>query len=481
MKIGAPAASAKPDTDQRDDGDLGRELWKYPIDEALGKSLLFYEAQRSGTLPADNRIGWRGDSATGDAPYDGGWYDAGDHVKFHLPLTYAAGRLAMSAWVARGALSSTTFQGKTNLHWTLREVRWISEYIIRCHPDANTFVAQVGDGNLDHAYLGRAEFMKMARPTVLITEDAPGADIVASASGALAQAALAFEGTDDAFAAVCLQNARSLYDFAVRTSESPPFAESAPFYVSTGIHHQLFFASASLFAATGDDSMADAALKWAMAEDRGSHAFYSTWIGWDNAWYEAAAIMLGEGRDTPAGDLATYLRAVVDAWVSGDGIKASPAGQAWLSEWGSNRYAANAAAVALLAARHFPDEADEYRCFAVSQLHYVWGDAGRSMVVGFGQNPPTHAHHRNAACSLADGRAGVCDKLWVSSRPNTNVVYGALVGGPTAPDDRYVDARADYQMTEVAVDYNAMYTLASALSADLGASFWQARVKTCGR
>ena len=44
--------------------------------------MLFYEAQRSGKLPADNRIAWRGDSALHDASstgadLSGGWYDAG--------------------------------------------------------------------------------------------------------------------------------------------------------------------------------------------------------------------------------------------------------------------------------------------------------------------------------------------------------------------------------------------------------------------
>lgn len=34
--------------------------------EALTKSLMFLEAQRSGKLPADNRIPWRGDSALDD-------------------------------------------------------------------------------------------------------------------------------------------------------------------------------------------------------------------------------------------------------------------------------------------------------------------------------------------------------------------------------------------------------------------------------
>ena len=42
--------------------------------EVLEKSLLFYEAQRSGPLPSDNRIEWRGDSALEDVPV-GGYYD----------------------------------------------------------------------------------------------------------------------------------------------------------------------------------------------------------------------------------------------------------------------------------------------------------------------------------------------------------------------------------------------------------------------
>ena len=46
----------------------------YDYKEVLEKSLLFYEAQRSGPLPADNRVKWRGDSALDDVPV-GGYYD----------------------------------------------------------------------------------------------------------------------------------------------------------------------------------------------------------------------------------------------------------------------------------------------------------------------------------------------------------------------------------------------------------------------
>ena len=42
--------------------------------EALRLSILFYAAQRSGPLPEDNPIPWRGDSAVSDC-VPGGWYD----------------------------------------------------------------------------------------------------------------------------------------------------------------------------------------------------------------------------------------------------------------------------------------------------------------------------------------------------------------------------------------------------------------------
>ena len=53
---------------------------KYGFADALDKSLLFYEAQRSGSLPSDMRITWRKDSALddkgeNDEDLTGGYYD----------------------------------------------------------------------------------------------------------------------------------------------------------------------------------------------------------------------------------------------------------------------------------------------------------------------------------------------------------------------------------------------------------------------
>jgi endoglucanase len=42
---------------------------------------------------------------------------------------------------------------------------------------------------------------------------------------------------------------------------------------------------------------------------------------------------------------------------------------------------------------------------------------------------------------------------------NRHILYGALVGGPTAADDSsYVDDRTNFQANEVALDYNAGFT-----------------------
>src|SRR5262245_16881489 len=67
--------------------------------EALQKSFLFYEAQMSGNLPSWNRVKWRGPSTVNDGKaqgvdLSGGYYDAGDHIKFGFPMAAAITTLA---------------------------------------------------------------------------------------------------------------------------------------------------------------------------------------------------------------------------------------------------------------------------------------------------------------------------------------------------------------------------------------------------
>ena len=62
-----------------------------------------------------------------------------------------------------------------------------------------------------------------------------------------------------------------------------------------------------------------------------------------------------------------------------------------------------------------------------------------SFVVGFGTNPPTQPHHRSSSCPDAPAS---CSNGLSNPGPNYHVLYGALVGGPAAPNDQYTDIRS---------------------------------------
>jgi endoglucanase len=124
-------------------------------------------------------------------------------------------------------------------------------------------------------------------------------------------------------------------------------------------------------------------------------------------------------------------------------------GLSWFGDWGTLRYATGAA---LSAALLFDVTGDaSYRSFAESQLAYVLGDNeyGRSFLIGYGTNPPTQPHHRNAYGYDA----------FDPERSHRFSLAGALVGGPTKEDTEvsaagYEDTIGNYVGNEVTIDYN---------------------------
>ena len=121
--------------------------------EALQKSLYFYEAQQAGPLPDWNRVAWRADATMSDYVL-GGWYDAGDHVKFNLPMSYTAAMLAWGLYEYGDGIESSGQRGimEQNLEFTL-------DYLVDCDL-GDEVVYQVGDGTDDHGWWGSVELLE---------------------------------------------------------------------------------------------------------------------------------------------------------------------------------------------------------------------------------------------------------------------------------------------------------------------------------
>ncbi|MFY1684342.1 glycoside hydrolase family 9 protein [Micromonospora sp. WMMD730] len=447
----------------------GTGMFNYP--EALQKSLLFYEAQQSGKKPSWNRVSWRGDSALTDGAdvgvdLTGGWYDAGDHVKFGFPMAFSATMLAWGAveyrdgYVASGQLTPL-----------LNNLRFVNDYFIKAHPSANVLYGQVGKGDDDHKWWGPAEVLPMARPAYKIDASCGGADLAGETAAAMAASSMVFRPTDAAYADKLLTHAKQLYTFAdtVRKSYHECITDATSFYKSwSGYQDELVWGAIWLHRATGDAAYlakAESEYDKLGTEPQSTTRSYKWTIAWDNKQFGAYVLLANlTGKQKYVDDANRWL----DYWtvgVNGQKVPYSPGGMAVLDSWGALRYAANTSFAALVYSDKTTDATRKARFhdFAVRQINYALGDNPRksSYVIGFGANAPKNPHHRTAHGSWWDSQT-----VPVETR---HVLYGALVGGPSSANDAYTDSRSDYVMNEVATDYNAGFTSALArLSQEYG-------------
>lgn len=435
--------------------------------EALQKSLLFYELQRSGDLDENKlRTNWRGDSGLTDGAdvgldLTGGLYDAGDNVKFNLPMAYTATMLAWSVYEDKDA-----YEKSGQLEFALGNIKWICDYLIKCHPQDDVFYYQVGDGGVDHSWWGASEVMQMARPSYKADKNAPCSTVSGEAAAALAACAAVYKNIDGDYSKKCLSHAKQLYSFAESTKSDVGYTAANGFYGSTsGFYDELSWAAVWLNIATGERSWLDKAKTYFSQSDVNTH-----WtLCWDNKSIGAACLLAKitgeqfyiekteECLDWWCGGNTDVVKppnngAAGSRTANGGGVTYSPKGLAWLDSWGSLRYATT---TAMLAASYSEsefcsdDKAEKYIEFCEKQINYALGSTGRSFVVGFGENPPEHPHHRTAQGSWSDNM-NVPEK-------HRHTLYGALVGGPDSWDN-YNDSVSDYVANEVACDYNAGFT-----------------------
>lgn len=426
----------------------------YNYGEVLQKSIYFYEAQKSGKLPKNNRVEWRGDSALNDGAdqgidLTGGWYDAGDHIKFGFPM---ASSTTLLAW---GVIEYEDAYKKSGQYtYMLDNLRWVNNYFIKAHPSPNVLWGQVGKGSLDHAWWGSAEVMPMERPAYKIDSACPGSDLAAETAAAMAASSLIFKKTDINYSNVLLKHAKELYEFAdtYRGKYSDCITDANNFYKSGGYDDELVWGAAWLYKATGDSIYLAKAEQYYdnLSDSPNSIKPYNWTHTWDDKSYGSYVLLAKlTGKEKYVNDAERWL----DHWADRckwEKIYYTPGGLAWLDEWGSLRYAAKTAFLAFIygdwVESHW--KKGRYHSFAERQINYMLGSnpKQRSYIVGFGNNPPTQPHHRTAHGSWANNKT--------IPKDSRHTLYGALVGGPDRKDN-FKDERSNFKMTEVAIDYNA--------------------------
>ncbi|KAK1261577.1 Endoglucanase 5 [Acorus gramineus] len=464
--------------------------------EALEKSLLFFEAQRSGKLPPDQRVEWRGNSGLRDGFAQGvnlvgGYYDSGDHVKFGFPMAYA---LTMLSW---GAIEFEKEMAASNqLEHALSAIRWGTDYFIRAHKQPNLLWAQVletvfindtkvGDGDSDHSCWERAEDMKTPRTAYKIDPEHPGSDIAGETAAAMAAASIAFRPYNSSYSNLLLLHAKQLFSFADtfrgRYDDSIPVARQY-YPSSSGYSDELLWAAAWLFEATDDQYY----LKYIVenSEPMGGTGWAVREFSWDNK-YAGLQVLLSKvlmegGDETYSATLKQY-KAKAEFFLcaclqknNGYNVQMTPGGLLYVDEWNNLQYVSSAAFLLAVYSDYLSMSNAKLSCpegqipssdllkFAQSQVDYILGKNPKSMsyFVGYGPNYPTKVHHRGSSIepkSMLPSPVGCVEgfhRWYDSKQSNPNVLIGALVGGPDK-NDGFSDDRSNYEQTEPSLAGNA--------------------------
>ncbi|XP_020598204.1 endoglucanase 13 isoform X3 [Phalaenopsis equestris] len=452
--------------------------------DALSKSLLFFEAQRSGKLPADQRVKWRGDSGLKDGFQQGvdlvgGYYDSGDHVKFGLPMAYTLTMLSWSLIEFEKEIAAAD-----QLDYALHAIRWGTDYFIKAHKQPNLLWAQVGDGNSDHYCWERAEDMTTPRAAYKVDTENPGSDVAAETAAALAAASIAFRPYNSSYSQLLLLHARQLFVFADtfrgKYDESIPLVKE--FYPSSGYDDELLWAAAWLFEATDEheylnyvveNSGSLGGTEWAVKE-----------FSWDNKYAGLqilmAKVLIQGGAESYTTTLKQY-QAKAEFFLcailqknNGYNVRLTPGGLLFIDEWNNMQYVSSSAFLMVVYAEYLSPNNSNLHCpdgqvtpnqilqFAQSQADYILGKNPKLMsyLVGYQEHYPINVHHRGASIESKSALPAVVgciqgfDQWYDSKKGNPNVISGALVGGPDH-QDQFVDQRSNYEQTEPAIVGNA--------------------------
>ncbi|MBQ3567121.1 MAG: glycoside hydrolase family 9 protein [Oscillospiraceae bacterium] len=421
--------------------------------EALQKSLFFYECQQAGPLPEWNRVEWRDDSTMNDF-VTGGWYDAGDHVKFNLPMAYSASMLAWGLYQYPDGIEKC---GEMTNY--VNNLTFVMDYLAACDL-GDEVVYQVGNGQEDHTWWGPVELYEYGmeengndysseRPYYTAKKGEGYSAVLGGMAAALAAGASALEGRSDKTDEY-IEHAKNIFEIAdgAKSNEDYNNSDASGFYRSSHFYDELFWAANWLYIATDDKSYLDKAASYIPYLDKelGSDEMKYSWSHcWDDVM-QGGLLLYAQNTGSYVDRVKKHLDYLVNYGTKVDDTLI------YIQNWGCLRYATTCGFITAVACDTLSlGDTSKYEDFYESQIDYALGDnpLGQSYVVGYGEKSPLNAHHRTAHASWNNSLDNPTE--------NRHILYGALVGGPNQ-DGTYDDDRGNFINNEVATDYNAGFT-----------------------
>ncbi|KAF7815873.1 endoglucanase 11-like [Senna tora] len=463
------------------------------------------------------RVTWRHHSALTDGLEQGvdlvgGYYDAGDNVKFGLPMAFTITLLSWAVIEYGGDIA-----GAGEYAHALEAIKWGTDYFIKAHTHPHVLWAQVGDGYTDHYCWQRPEDMTTSRRAYKVDVDNPGSEIAGETAAAMAAASIVFRRTNPHYSHLLLQHAQQLFEFGEKYKgkydESIGVAKG--YYTSvSGYKDELLWAATWLYKATKREEY----LKYVLENgyDFGGTTWAITEFSWDVKYAGVQIIasmvisnyqfsnllilfyffnlkkylllvnflmlLMEEKHEKKNEGILKQYRSKAEHYLCAclnqnniTNVRRTPAGLLYTRQWNNMQYVATASFLLTVYSDHLLRAAHPHTtlhcergqvspqqilAFAKSQADYILGSnpMGLSYLVGYGAQFPLRVHHRGASIESFRGNKGFigCTQgydNWYGRRdPNPNVVIGALVGGP---DDKDVfrDERGNYVQTE-ACTYN---------------------------
>ncbi|XP_019165450.1 PREDICTED: endoglucanase 24-like [Ipomoea nil] len=453
----------------------------YP--DALSKCILFFEGQRSGYLPSEQRMTWRGHSGLGDGwsfntDLTGGYYDAGDNVKFGFPMAFTTTMLAWSV------IEFGQYMPASELQNTLVAIKWATDYLLKTVSQPNRIFVQVGDPISDHSCWERPEDMDTARTVYAVDAPNPASDVAGETAAALAASSMAFRSSDSGYADTLLQTATRVFSFAdsyrgAYSDNSNIRGGVCPFYCDfDGYQDELLWAAAWLRRATQGDTYLN------YLQNNGQTLGANDNInefGWDNKYAGLNVLVSKEVLEGNIYSLQSY-KASADSFMCtlipespSSHIEYTPGGLIYKPGGSNLQHATLVSLMLLVYAASLERSSQAVNCGSVSvspamlrevakrQVDYILGDnpKGISYMVGYSYYYPQRIHHRGSSLpSTKDHPQFIACKegsvYFNSSGPNPNVLVGAIVGGP-GENDEYDDDRDDFRKSEPTTYINAPF------------------------